>query len=80
MRQKIVIFLGLGIMLLSLSIALSDCVDLGRASSWYVQGGHSIIFYGGLMPIARVDVPYCTPTIHHRAFASLRAMCVTVTG
>jgi hypothetical protein len=61
MRQKIVIFLGLGIMLLSRSIALSDCVDLGRASSWYVQGAHSIIFYGGLMPIARVDVPYCTP-------------------
>jgi len=60
MGKKIVIFLGLGIVLLSPSIVFSDCVDLGRSTSLYVQGAHSIIFYGGLMPVARVDVPYCT--------------------
>jgi hypothetical protein len=60
MGKKIVILLSLGIALLSPRIVLSDCVDLGRATSWYVQGAHSIIFYGGLMPIARVAVPYCT--------------------
>jgi len=63
MGKKIVILLGLGIALLSPSIALSDCVDLGRSTSLYVQGAHSIIFYGGLMPIARVDVPYCTLSV-----------------
>lgn len=60
MGKKIGIFLGLGIVLLSPNIVLSDCVDLGRANSWYVQGGHSIIFYSGPTPIARVNVPYCT--------------------
>jgi hypothetical protein len=59
MGKKVVVLLGVAVTLLSPSIVFSDCVDLGRATSWYVQGGHSIIFYRGLMPIARVDVPYC---------------------
>jgi len=59
MRKKIVILLGLGIMLLSPSVVLPDCMDLNRSTSLYVQGGHSIIFYEGLRPIARLDVPYC---------------------
>jgi hypothetical protein len=59
MRKKIVILLGLGIVLLSPSVVLPDCIDLGRSTSLYVQGGHSIIYYAGLMPIARLDVPYC---------------------
>jgi len=59
MGKKVLVLLGVAVALLSSSTAFSDCVDLGRATSWYVQGGHSIIFYGGLMPIARVDVPYC---------------------
>jgi hypothetical protein len=54
-----VILLSVAVALIFPSIVFSDCVDLGRATSWYVQGGHSIIFYNGLMPIARVDVPYC---------------------
>jgi hypothetical protein len=59
MRKKLLILLALSILSFP-GIAFSDCVDLGRSTSWYVQGSHSIIFYGGLMPIARVDVPYCT--------------------
>ncbi len=59
MGKKVAVLLGVVVALLSPSIVFSDCVDLGRSTSWYVQGGHSIIFYGGLMPIARVDVPYC---------------------
>lgn len=58
MRKKLLILLALSILSFP-GIAFSDCVDLGRSTSWYVQGSHSIIFYGGLMPIARVDVPYC---------------------
>jgi hypothetical protein len=60
MGKKIVVLLGLTIVLLSPGIVLSDCVDLGRATSLYVQGGHAIIFYWGLTPIARVQVPYCS--------------------
>ena len=59
MGKKVVVLLGVAVTLFSPSTVFSDCADLGRATSWYVQGGHSIIFYGGLMPIARVDVPYC---------------------
>ncbi len=59
MGKKVVVLLGVAIVLLSPAVVLPDCVDLGRSTSWYVQGSHSIIFYGGLMPIARVDIPYC---------------------
>jgi hypothetical protein len=56
---KMVILMGLTIVLLCPGLVLSDCMDFGRSTSFYVQGGHSIIFYSGLMPIARVEVPYC---------------------
>lgn len=59
MGKKVVVLLGVAVTLFSPSTVFSDCVDLGRATSWYVQGGHSVIFYGDLMPIARIDVPYC---------------------
>ena len=68
MGKKAVILLGIAVALISPNMAFSDCVDLERATAWYVQGGHSIIFYSGLVPIARVDVPYCSlspsSTIH----------------
>ena len=41
------------------AVALSDCVDLGRASDYYVQGGHTVIFYVGKRPVAQVEIPYC---------------------
>jgi hypothetical protein len=42
-------------------LALSDCVAIGGLfTSFYIQGGHSIIFYNGSWPVAYVDVPYCT--------------------
>ena len=59
MGKKVLVLLGVAVALFFPSIVFSDCVDLGRATSSYVRGGHSIIFYGGLMPIARVEVPYC---------------------
>ena len=60
MGKKVAVLLGVAVVLVSPSIVFSDCVDLGRANSWYVQGGHSIIFYSGPTPVARVTVPYCT--------------------
>ncbi len=59
-RKKIVILVWLAIVLLCPSSALSDCAELKRSTSIYVAGSHSIIFYSGLMPIGRVEVPYCT--------------------
>jgi hypothetical protein len=40
--------------------ATSDCVNLGRSTSYYIQGAHSVIFYEGMRPVAFVDVPYCS--------------------
>jgi len=60
MGKKVVVLLGVAIVLLSPAVVLPNCVDLGRASSLYVQGGHSIIFYWGVSPIGRVNVPYCS--------------------
>jgi hypothetical protein len=44
------------LVLLSSNIVFSDCVDLTRSNGWYAQGGHTIVFYVGFTPIARVDV------------------------
>jgi hypothetical protein len=59
MGKKMVILMGLAIVLFCPGLVLSDCVDLKRSTSSDVQGGHSIVFYEGLRPIARVEVPYC---------------------
>ena len=55
--------LSLFTVLLSPSVAFSDCVDLGRYTAWHVQhvqGEHTIFFYAGMRFIASVDVPYCS--------------------
>jgi hypothetical protein len=44
------------LVLLFSNIVFSDCVDLKRSNGWYAQGGHTIIFYVGFTPIARVEV------------------------
>lgn len=59
MRKKILILFGFAILLLLPTLASSDCVDLGRSTSWYIQGGHKIIFYEGMRPIAFLDISYC---------------------
>jgi len=44
MRRRILILLGFAILLLLPPLASSDCVDLGRSTSWYVQGGITRIY------------------------------------
>ncbi len=60
MTKKILILFYLALLPLFLeNLALADCLDFSRAKSWYVEGGHTIVFYSGMTPIARVEVPYC---------------------
>ena len=56
MKRVVFFMLVITLVLLSSNIVFSDCVDLTRSNGWYVQGGHTIIFYIGMSPIARVDV------------------------
>jgi hypothetical protein len=54
--------------LLSLAIVLfptfvsADCADLGRYTSWILETSHTVFFYDGKTPLARVEIPYCEIT------------------
>ncbi len=43
-------------------VAVSDCTDLSRFTSWYPQGENTIIFYVQNSPIAQIDLQDCTVT------------------
>jgi hypothetical protein len=60
MRKKRLLLLSLAMLLFSPSLVLSDCMDIGRYTSYYVQGAHTIIFYTDSGPIAYFDIPYCS--------------------
>jgi hypothetical protein len=60
MEKKIFLFLSFLILLFLPSPAISDCVDLGRATSLYVQSENTIIYYGGNTPIAKIVLQDCT--------------------
>jgi len=60
MRKKVLILFSLAILLFSPNLTLSDCVDIGRSTSFYIQGAHTIIFYTGSWPTAYFDIPHCT--------------------
>ena len=50
--------------LLSLVLALfptlvsADCVDLERFTNWILETSHTVLFYNGQTPLARVEIPY----------------------
>ena len=41
------------------NFAASDCADLTNFTNWVREGEHTIVFYRGDAPIARVNIPYC---------------------
>jgi hypothetical protein len=60
--KKMLALLIFVILMLFPVVASSDCVELRRATGWFVQGAHTIIFYEGVRPVALVQVPYCNIT------------------
>ena len=56
--RKIAIVLSLAIILLPTFVS-ADCVDLGRFTNWIVETSHSLVFYAGARPLARLEVPNC---------------------
>ncbi len=60
MKKLALAILSIAFLLLLPHIVFSDCVDLGRATGWYVQGSHTLIFYSAKTPTARVNVPNCS--------------------
>jgi len=62
MGKIILVIVSFLMLLLSPSLAVSDCTDLGHSTSWYVQDDQSIIFYVQNAPLAKVVLQDCTVT------------------
>ncbi len=62
MKKKCFLLLMLTVCLLFPGVAVSDCTDLSRSTSWYVQDENTIIFYVQNAPIAQIDLQDCTVT------------------
>ncbi len=60
MKQNIIILACLSILLALPNLAVSDCKDLGRVTSWYVQDENTIIAYSQNTPAAKIVLEDCT--------------------
>jgi hypothetical protein len=41
------------------SVVMGECLDVRGATDWYVQGGHTVIIYREITPLAYLNIPYC---------------------
>jgi hypothetical protein len=60
MRKIVFVLLSFSLLAFFPGVVLSDCTDLGRFTSWTVQGENTIIFYSQNSPIAQVVLQDCT--------------------
>ena len=60
MKKNILMLLCLGILLAVPNLAVSDCMDFGRVTSWYVQDENTIIAYRQNTPAAKIVLKDCT--------------------
>jgi hypothetical protein len=56
--RKIWIILSLAIILFPTFVS-ADCADLGGFTNWYLETSHTIVFYVGETPLARLEIPKC---------------------
>ena len=56
--KKIWTMLSLAILLFP-AFVWSDCADLERHTSWILESSHTVLFYSGKTPLARVEIPNC---------------------
>jgi hypothetical protein len=61
--KKIWWLVSLAIVLLP-TFVLADCVDFARYTNWVLETPHTVVFYAGPIPLARLEIPNCemTPT------------------
>jgi len=59
MGKKALILLSFSLLYLVPSLAMSDCADFTRMTSWAVQGSQTIIFFAGNLPFATVNLQDC---------------------
>ena len=54
MRRIILVIVGFLILLSSPNLVLSDCMDFGRVTNWYVQDENTVIYYRGIKPVGKI--------------------------
>jgi hypothetical protein len=60
MKKKRLILISFGVLLLIPTVAFADCLDLGGSTSWVLEDTHTIVFYMGMRPMARLEIPDCS--------------------
>lgn len=57
--KKILVLLSLTLLVLFPNVVSADCLDLGNFTSWVREDEHTILFYNGDIPIARLNIFDC---------------------
>ena len=57
--MKKILWLFSLVMILFPTFVLADCADLGRYTSWFLETSHTLVFYAGAKPLARLEIPNC---------------------
>jgi len=60
MKKKILALLSFILLLLSPNLVSADCSNLSNLTRWVREGNHTIVFYMEDIPLARLNIPYCT--------------------
>jgi hypothetical protein len=60
MKKNILLLFCLGILLALPNLAVSDGLDFGRVTNWYVQDESTIIYYNQNRPVAKIVLEDCT--------------------
>ncbi len=60
MKKKIRALLSFILLVLSPNLVSADCADLSNFTRWIREGNHTIVFYMEDIPLARLDIPYCS--------------------
>jgi len=59
--KKVWWLLSLAIVILPTFVS-ADCANLERYTSWILETSHTVVFYHGETPLARIEIPYCEIT------------------
>jgi hypothetical protein len=59
MKRILVLLLGLSLLALP-NLVSAGCADVSRATGYYVQGGHDIIVYSRMTPLAYISLFQCS--------------------
>jgi hypothetical protein len=59
MKKSVIILVSFSIFISSANLALGDCTDLIRATSWYAQDERTIIYYAQNAPVAKIVLRDC---------------------